>query len=456
MPHLPHTPYNPAITAPHPSLQERLPVLSCSDGAFDVFEAQPQTQAWTASRTLCYWTTVGDNTTMISSWNYSAAAQDLLLKFFFEGGSYRLPVHLEPGADLELDLATLIRTQKPNDQGAVIRSNLTKGSAILSAAESERTHIEIASSTATFNVRNDTCTPQCAVCNGVASTALLPAPINLPVSGSIQGTAKFTYNTGYSYQLTTGAHWSGTSTASAALSGLITGLQPEQTSIGFYNDDVFYESNYCTTGTFNCPSGFVQGGGPVTVSNCPVPSGETTVYVRQTLVDDSAPTASDFLQTLDLPTTNFNGGWVVEAEGTTGSDSCCSAAIPNNPYGAFTNLAPPGSPSAKHTWYVGSVTPGNPESQVVNPKSDQWGADEIGYVPGAVSFYQQNRPKLKLSLPYGFRVYQNLTFSCAAAAPTLGVAYQLNVLTSTIDSTGITNCRGVNASVCSPHYSFQH
>jgi hypothetical protein len=63
------------------------------------------------------------------------------------------------------------------------------------------------------------------------------------------------------------------------------------------------------------------------------------------------------------------------------------------------------------TWIVGSITPGSPESQVVTPGHNQWGPDLVGYNPGPVRYYQQNRARLGLGMPCGFglrRLHSNV------------------------------------------------
>jgi hypothetical protein len=59
----------------------------------------------------------GDTNTMITLWNYSASTQDLTLTLHYAGGSYDVPVHLEPGADLDLDVVSLSRSGVPDAHG---------------------------------------------------------------------------------------------------------------------------------------------------------------------------------------------------------------------------------------------------------------------------------------------------------------------------------------------------
>lgn len=101
-------------------------------------------------------------------------------------------------------------------------------------------------------------------------------------------------------------------------------------------------------------------------------------------------------------------------------------------------------------WAVSGISPGSVESQAVTPGHNQWGPDLVGYAPGPVRFYQQQRPQLGLSMPCSFTVHQNLSIKCTQDG--LETTLKANVpVTSTIDATGITNCR---EGVCSPYYNY--
>ncbi len=233
-----------------------------------VFEAEPQVEAWTNSKTVCYWATWGDTDTMVSLWNYRATAEDLTLTLYYQGGSYRLPVHLEGGEDLELDVASLIRSRKPDANGTVIPGNITEGSATLSGTGGDFDKIYVASSTSTFNVKTGTCTNQCGSCNGVTQGEVIPASILLSSFGqSAQATGQLTFNTGTVQSFTSGGNWQGGgSVATVSSSGLVTANQFGNSSASFGVDEIFYESYICTGNSFVCPSGNIGGQAPVSVT----------------------------------------------------------------------------------------------------------------------------------------------------------------------------------------------
>ncbi len=199
--------------------------------------------------------------------DYSGSPQDFILTLFFEGGSYRVPIHLDARADLDLDVASLIRSGMPDDHGNVIPSNIQEGSALLSgAAGDERTKLYVASTTSTFNVRNGTCSNQCGTCDGVVEEDLIPASISLGVGQSTQATGEIVYSTGSAYYYTSDASsWSSSApaTASVASSGIVTSQAVGSSTISFWIDGVVVVSGYiCTGNSFYCPIGGVGGSGP--------------------------------------------------------------------------------------------------------------------------------------------------------------------------------------------------
>ncbi len=220
-----------------------------------VFDAQSRIEDWTAARTICYWTVNGDTNTMVSLWNYSPDAQDLVLTLHFRGGTYDLPIRLNPDADLELDLATLIKQQKPDAHGNVIPSNILEGSATLSSSQGERERVNIAASTSTFNVRNATCTPTCETCNGITSTEFNPGYFGVSIGGPpTYPQAIITYTSGNKYTITPNNYWSAnTSVAIISQYGGVTGVGDGTTTTGFdyYNQPAGVY--ICSMTSLTCP-----------------------------------------------------------------------------------------------------------------------------------------------------------------------------------------------------------
>ena len=212
------------------------------------------------------------------------------------------------------------------------------------------------------------------------------------------------------------------------------GVNLQGMSLGTSNISAYLKSAYCATG----------GGGPVTVQACGTPTGETSASIRQNLTTAYAPTATDFQQSLVLasPLTAGSeyGAAIDEAENATGTDTCyfTGSAIPRQT-----------AVTGGH-WLVGEITPNFAESQVVLSGPGQWGPDVVGWNPGGVRYYQANRPKAGLPILCTVTYYQNVAITCPNQAP---ITFGANIpLTSTIDATGLTNCR---EGACSNHVSYQ-
>ncbi len=231
-------------------------------------------------------------------------------------------------------------------------------------------------------------------------------------------------------------NWNSQSPNIAAISG--TSVQPGVNLLGMSLGSSYIggtiRSNYCQAG----------GGGPVAVQACGTPTGETSASIRQNLTTAYAPTATDFQQTLLLAsplTAGIEYGAAIdEAENATGTDSC---------YFTGSSIPRQTAVTGGH-WLVGEITPNFAESQVVLSGPGQWGPDVVGWNPGGVKYYQANRPKAGLSILCTVTYYQNVAITCPNQAP---ITFGANIpLTSTIDATGLTNCR---EGACSSHVPYQ-
>ena len=98
------------------------------------------------------------------------------------------------------------------------------------------------------------------------------------------------------------------------------------------------------------------------------------------------------------------------------------------------------------TWIIGGITLGARVSQIVTSRHNQWGPDIGRYFSGPVQYYQQSRARLELGMLCGFSARHTLTINLGSR-PNLGDLQSLHPITSTIDATGITNCR---PGVCAP------
>ena len=241
-------------------------------------------------------------------------------------------------------------------------------------------------------------------------------------------------------------HFDTTTVLNAFLQGNNTTVQSDTGNYGtanFHYDWYSYRGQQSEDGSY-CEypiSAYEDLGGPGQVPACATPTDEIPSYRQQTLADPAvAPTAGDFIQTL-ITVGNDDGNQIREQNNGNGSDTCWFNL---SAYSPMTSVS-------GGLWTVGGISPGSVESQVVTPGHNQWGPDLVGYAPGPVRYYQQQRAQLGLPMPCGFTVHQNLSIRCTLDQ--LETTYKANIpVTSTIDTTGLTNCR---EGVCAPHYHYQ-
>ena len=186
----------------------------------------------------------------------------------------------------------------------------------------------------------------------------------------------------------------------------------------------------------------VSGTGYPTLKPCVEPTGETTA-IRGNGITNT--TQIDFTQTLTgtaaYPAPIDNGSIITEGENANGVDGCHFAGSTVDE-----SLKVQGS-----SWTVGYTLQANVDAQAYPSKTGQWGPDIVGFQNAAVRYYQQQRAMRGLPLPCTATLYQYLNLAC----PT-GVTYpsfDANiVLSSTIDSTGVTVCREGS---CAAHVAYQ-
>jgi hypothetical protein len=243
-----------------------------------VFEVTTTVQAQSASKTICYWSLEGDTDSMIAIWNWSSAAEDLVLTLYYSGGQYRIPIHLDGRQAYNLDLMDLVRSQVPDAKGNVIPSTITSGSALLASTQGEMASISVATSAAVYNVRNATCSPVCGTCNGAISVSPQPTPVGLIPSSTMQLQPQIRMNTGGTEYLAGGA-WSSSNTLISTVNstGLAQGIAAGSSNTNLDFASIYTGAGYiCEGGTFACPVGGFHGFAPTDVIQAKINSADIT------------------------------------------------------------------------------------------------------------------------------------------------------------------------------------
>ena len=95
---------------------------------------------------------------MMTLWNWSAKAEDVLAIFYYGDGSghYTLPVHLEPQASTTIDVAMLESMETPDADGNINPTGVTSGSVVFSNSKGVTHSLRLTVNAGTFNVTTGT------------------------------------------------------------------------------------------------------------------------------------------------------------------------------------------------------------------------------------------------------------------------------------------------------------
>jgi hypothetical protein len=196
---------------------------STSKGGNYVFSVQPMMLVPETGKIFCSWGVSGKTDTMISFWNSGVQAEDAELILFFQGGQYRLPIHLEANASSSVSLGSLIKSGSPDADGNVIPSNVVQGSARLTNPHGRRTPMDVHAHASVFNVETATCRWICPDCDSVIYVTEAPDSGAATPAGTIAYNLTATMKTGGTFNATQSAQWSSTATNIATI--VATGTQ---------------------------------------------------------------------------------------------------------------------------------------------------------------------------------------------------------------------------------------
>ena len=139
-----------------------------------VFESVMKAVEKSNAKGLKAWDVSNGNDTMISLLNLADTDQDLLVTFFFDGGRYKYPVHLQAGGSTTFNVSDIIMKQQPDTDGNTIPPGVAHGSAVLSGSLDFTESINVAASVGVFNVSTATCGTTCPTCFGYSAFQVLP------------------------------------------------------------------------------------------------------------------------------------------------------------------------------------------------------------------------------------------------------------------------------------------
>jgi len=244
-----------------------------------VFEVVPRFVGESASKSLQYWSTGNGDDTMVTIWNPADEAQDFAYTFFFSGGHYMLPLHLEPRATRSFNVSEIIQSQVPDADGNIVPASVHEGGAKIAGSMAENQHILVAIDSGTYNVRKATCSNNCQECDGYTSAQLADNPFAVGVGGMHQQNLSLTYGSGTQYNFNGNASWSSSNTSMATVAaGLIRGVSVGSPTINAVVYNVPLQEGYICTGPNSCPTSTFAESSPGTVLSLYV-DGKNYIFV---------------------------------------------------------------------------------------------------------------------------------------------------------------------------------
>ncbi|MFL6306026.1 MAG: hypothetical protein ACJ72H_21045 [Candidatus Sulfotelmatobacter sp.] len=215
---------------------------TAKDGNY-VFSVQPMMIVPETGKIFCSWGVSGKTDTIISFWNSGTHAEDAELILFFEGGQYRLPIHLEANASSSISLGSIIKNGTPDVDGSVIPTNIVQGSARLTNPHGRRTPMDIHAHASVFNVETANCRWICPDCDNVVYVTEAPTAGAATPGGNVSYTLTATMKTGGTFNATQATTWGSSATniatvvATGTQAGIASGVSAGSSTIkGSYRD----------------------------------------------------------------------------------------------------------------------------------------------------------------------------------------------------------------------------
>lgn len=155
-----------------------------------VFEVKTKGVGKSLGQELKDWDVSNGNDTMISLINLEDKDQDYWVTLFFDGGHYKVPVHLKAGGSSMFNVSEVIMMQHADRDGSTIPAGTLRGTAVLSSASVDPQWINAGVSVGIFNVSTATCGQRCPNCSDYSDFEVLPYNSS-SYFAAIGGTAAF-------------------------------------------------------------------------------------------------------------------------------------------------------------------------------------------------------------------------------------------------------------------------
>lgn len=166
-----------------------------------VFEVLVQGVGKSRSKHSDYWSAESGNDTMITLWNDTGSAQDIVGTFYFGdgSGSYEIRVHLAAQGSTMIDMAMLIAENKADSNGHVFPPNAREGSAQFASANGRQAFLNLVIASGTYNVVTATCGCNCICCCPVSGFGISPSSFSVALGDQMACQTSAVDCNGYGY-----------------------------------------------------------------------------------------------------------------------------------------------------------------------------------------------------------------------------------------------------------------
>jgi hypothetical protein len=280
------------------------------------------------------WDVSNGNDTMISLLNLGENDQDLSITLFFDGGRYKLPVHLKANASTMSNVSDIIMMQQPDSDGNKIPLGTTHGSAVLSGALGYSEWVNVGVSVGVFNVSTATCGNTCPTCFGYSDFYVSADQGTAPVGQDTQFSSWGFDQNGVWEDVTLRSSWSSSNIQVARPSGstvgAFTGVSPGSFNAQASANLIDVNADCAGNGS-PCPFTYWQSSASGTIT--PVPD-HLILVVDQQGVPASCPTTGIQIRQMQMRVVDVNGQTVPN------SPSVAETQNPPQPVSSCTGTSP--------------------------------------------------------------------------------------------------------------------
>jgi hypothetical protein len=177
-------------------------------------------------RQIPFWSLEGATDTMFNFYNPSATAEDLSIIFYFAGGKYTLPLHIDGNGSAMFNISEIIRKQQPDADGHVIPMSIQHGGLEIMSSKGPTTTFSTISVISTFNVITATCgVDLCDKCDDFVDFWLDLHTFSMAVGDSLQMTSHGQWGDGTIYDCTSNTNWSSSDSNVISIGGIWNGYE---------------------------------------------------------------------------------------------------------------------------------------------------------------------------------------------------------------------------------------